>query len=60
VNATFNLVSNDPTSPTVPIICTGTAPWKLSTRQKIGIGAAVVGLAVLIVLILDWTGVIKV
>jgi len=42
VRATFNLTTNDPTTPTVAITCTGTAPWKFPLWGKLAIGAGVV------------------
>jgi hypothetical protein len=59
VRATFNLVTNDPTSPTVPVVCTGTAPWKLSPWGKIAIAAGGVVLAILIYKLLQYFNVIK-
>ena len=42
VRATFNLTTNDPATPTIPITCTGTAPWKVPLWGKALIGGGVV------------------
>lgn len=55
VRATFNLTTNDPTTPTIPITCTGTAPWKLPLWGKALIGA---GVAVVIYIVLRSAGVV--
>jgi subtilisin family serine protease len=46
VRATFNLVSNDPASPTTPILCTGTAPISPKAKAEIAV-AVIVGGAII-------------